>query len=112
MKNKMEELKESNYKKTVGGKFNSIKDIENAIKRLNSWDKTRFSSSLYLTPRNKYILILSASAPDISAFNSCIAALMRDGTLLHSDKLQIPYIREHCETLIEDDAVEIISGDL
>ena len=112
MKNKMEELKESNYKKTVGGKFNSIKDIENAIKRLNSWDKTRFSSSLYLTPRNKYILILSASAPDISAFNSCIAALMRDGTLLHSDKLQIPYIREHCETLIEDNAVEIISGDL
>ncbi len=112
MKNKMEELKESNYKKVVGGKFNSINDIEKALNRLNSWDKDRFSSSLYLTPKNKYIIILSATAPDISAFNSCVAGLMRDGTLIHSDKLQIPYIKEHCETLIENNAVEIIKGEM
>lgn len=112
MKNKMEELKESNYKKVVGGKFNSINDIEKALTRLNSWDKDRFSSSLYLTPKNKYIIILSATAPDISAFNSCVAGLMRDGTLIHSDKLQIPYIKEHCETLIENNAVEIIKGEM
>lgn len=112
MKNKMEELKESNYKKVVGGKFNSINDIEKALNRLNSWDKDRFSSSLYLTPKNKYIIILSATAPDISAFNSCVAGLMRDGTLLHSDKLQITYIKEHCETLIENNAVEIIKGEM
>lgn len=112
MKNKMEELKESNYKKVVGGKFNSINDIEKALNRLNSWDKDRFSSSLYLTPKNKYIIILSATAPDISAFNSCVAGLMRDGTLIHSDKLQIPYIKEHCETLIENNAVEIINGEM
>lgn len=112
MKNKMEELKESNYKKVVGGKFNSINDIEKALNRLNSWDKDRFSSSLYLTPKNKYIIILSATAPDISAFNSCVAGLMRDGTLLHSDKLQITYIKEHCETLIENNAVEIIRGEM
>lgn len=112
MKNKMEELKESNYKKVVGGKFNSINDIEKALNRLNSWDKDRFLSSLYLTPKNKYIIILSATAPDISAFNSCVAGLMRDGTLLHSDKLQIPYIKEHCETLIENNAVEIIKGEM
>ena len=112
MKNKMEELKENNYKKVVGGKFNSINDIEKALNRLNSWDKDRFSSSLYLTPKNKYIIILSATAPDISAFNSCVAGLMRDGTLLHSDKLQIPYIKEHCETLIENNAVEIIKGEM
>ena len=112
MKNKMEELKESNYKKVVGGKFNSINDIEKALNRLNSWDKDRFSSSLYLTPKNKYIIILLATAPDISAFNSCVAGLMRDGTLIHSDKLQIPYIKEHCETLIENNAVEIIKGEM
>ena len=112
MKNKMEELKESNYKKVVGGKFNSINYIEKALNRLNSWDKDRFSSSLYLTPKNKYIIILSATAPDISAFNSCVAGLMRDGTLIHSDKLQIPYIKEHCETLIENNAVEIIKGEM
>ena len=112
MKNKMEELNESNYKKVVGGKFNSINDIEKALNRLNSWDKDRFSSSLYLTPKNKYIIILSATAPDISAFNSCVAGLMRDGTLIHSDKLQIPYIKEHCETLIENNAVEIIKGEM
>lgn len=112
MKNKMEELKESNYKKVVGGKFNSINDIEKALNRLNSWDKDRFSSSLYLTPKNKYIIILLATAPDISAFNSCVADLMRDGTLIHSDKLQIPYIKEHCETLIENNAVEIIKGEM
>lgn len=112
MKNKMEELKESNYKKVVGGKFNSINDIEKALNRLNSWDKDRFSSSLYLTPKNKYIIILSATAPDISAFNSCVAGLMRDGTLIHSGKLQIPYIKEHCETLIENNAVEIIKGEM
>lgn len=112
MKNKMEELKESNYKKVVGGKFNSINDIEKALNRLNSWDKDRFSSSLYLTPKNKYIIILSATAPDISAFNSCVAGLMRDGTLIHSDKLRIPYIKEHCETLIENNAVEIIKGEM
>lgn len=112
MKNKMEELKESNYKKVVGGKFNSINDIEKALNRLNSWDKDRFSSSLYLTPKNKYIIILSATAPDLSAFNSCVAGLMRDGTLIHSDKLQIPYIKEHCETLIENNAVEIIKGEM
>lgn len=112
MKNKMEELKESNYKKVVGGKFNSINDIEKALNRLNSWDKDRFSSSLYLTPKNKYIIILSATAPDISAFNSCVAGLMKDGTLIHSDKLQIPYIKEHCETLIENNAVEIIKGEM
>ena len=112
MKNKMEELKESNYKKVVGGKFNSINDIEKALNRLNSWDKDRFSSSLYLTPKNKYIIILSATAPDISAFNSCVAGLMRDGTLIHCDKLQIPYIKEHCETIIENNAVEIIKGEM
>ena len=112
MKNKMEELKESDYKKVVGGKFNSINDIEKVLNRLNSWDKDRFSSSLYLTPKNKYIIILSATAPDISAFNSCVAGLMRDGTLIHSDKLQIPYIKEHCETLIENNAVEIIKGEM
>ena len=89
-----------------------INDIEKALNRLNSWDKDRFSSSLYLTPKNKYIIILSATAPDISAFNSCVAGLMRDGTLIHSDKLQIPYIKEHCETLIENNAVEIIKGEM